>query len=151
MAEIQRSEWGDVVPILRSFGYDGRVLNLSYSGHFYETELNWEWDPVTLEMVDHIGWGPGLEVGEFVKVQVLQPDGSPAANAAVWADGRIYSFSLPNRPYPTDANGYARIPLGADLDRTALVLRATDSGMASPTVIQPAGQPADAILTLAPE
>ena len=48
--EVQRAEWGDVVPILRAFGY-GKVINMSYGGDLYETELNWEWDPATLDVV----------------------------------------------------------------------------------------------------
>lgn len=129
--EVQRAEWGDAVPILRAFGYD-TVINMAYGGAIYETALNWEWDPATLDVVDMVGWGPGLTVGEMVKVQVTGPDGQPLANAQVWADGRNYSFDLPNRPYPTDAEGYATIPVGADIDRTALRLRAEAPGLASP-------------------
>ncbi len=138
--EVQRAEWGDAVPILRAFGY-GKVINMSYGGTLYETDLNWEWDSATLDVVKAHGWGPGLATGEFSEVRVLDADGRPVANAQVWAGGRKFSFDLPNRPFVTDTNGLARIPLGSDLDRTALVLRAEASGLASPTVAFPLGQP----------
>ena len=48
--EVQRAEWGDAVPILRAFGYE-KVINMAYCGDLYETDLNWEWDPATLEGV----------------------------------------------------------------------------------------------------
>ena len=138
--EVQRAEWGDAIPLLRTFGHD-KVMNMSYGGDLYETELNWEWDPATLDVVAERGWGPGLDDGKFTTVQVLGASGQPLPNAQVWADGRNYSFDLPNRPFVTDANGFARIPLGADLDRTELVLRFEGYGMASPAVVFPRGEP----------
>ena len=138
--EVQRAEWGDVVPILRRFGHD-KVINMSYGGDLYETALNWEWDPATLDIVARSGWGPGLDDGKFTVVQVLGASGQPLPNAPVWADGRIYSFDLPHRPFVTDAQGFARIPLGADLERTALVLRFEGFGQASPAVAFPRGEP----------
>lgn len=130
--EIQRSEWGDVVPMLRYFGYD-KVLNCSCRGDVFETELNWEWDPATLDVVDKYGWGPGLKVGLMVDVKVVDPNGQPLPNARVWADGRNYSFDLPDRPYITDSEGNVKMPIGADPDRTALRLRTAAEGVASPT------------------
>lgn len=85
--EVQRAEWGDAVPILRRFGPD-KVMNMSYGGDLYETELNWEWDPATLDVVAARGWGPGLTEGEFTTVQVLGASGQPLTNAQVWTDGR---------------------------------------------------------------
>lgn len=137
--EVQRAEWGDAVPILRAFGYDS-VINMAYGGEIYETALNWEWDAATLDVVDKLGWGPGLTVGEMVRVLVTGPDGAPLPDARVWADGRNYSFDLPNRPYQTDADGYATIPVGADLDRTALRLRAEAPGLATPVASFPMGE-----------
>ncbi len=150
--EVQRREWGDVVPLLRCFAYgEGEVMNMAYGGDIYETTLNWEWDAGTLDLVEKYGWGPGLTTGEFVRVQVLQPNGQPAANAQVWADGRNFSFDLPNRPFATDASGWATIPVGVDLDRTALSLRAEFSGMASATLRYPVGEmPQTAALSMAP-
>ncbi|MGB8170572.1 MAG: hypothetical protein WCF18_23920, partial [Chthoniobacteraceae bacterium] len=138
--EVQRAEWGDAVPLLRKFGY-GKVINMSYGGDLYETELNWEWDPATLDVVAAKGWGPGLQEGKFTTVQVLGPNGLPLANAEVWADGRRYSFDLPNRPFATDENGFVKIPLGTDLDRTALWLRLAGNGLAAPIVSFPLGSP----------
>jgi len=147
--EVQRAEWGDAVPILRAFGYD-TVINMAYGGEIYETALNWEWDAATLDVVDKLGWGPGLTVGDTVRVLVAGPDGQPLANARVWADGRNYSFDLPNRPYATDADGYATIPVGADPDRTALRLRAEAPGLASPVAGFPLGSvPSDYAFQLA--
>ena len=100
------------------------VMNMAYGGDIYETALNWEWDAGTMDLVDKYGWGPGLDAGEKVAVRVTRPDGTPVAGARVWADGRNYTFDLPNRPFSTDADGYAQIPVGVDIDRTALQLRA---------------------------
>ena len=148
--EAQRSEWGDVVPMLRSFAYD-KVINISCRGDVYETQLNWEWDSATLDLADQYGWGPGLTGGEMVKVRVLLPDGSPASGAQVWADGRKYSFDLPNRPFTADSDGWASIPVGTDTDRTALALRAEMPGYASPINRSDRGKlPQGASLTLAP-
>ena len=138
--EVQRAEWGDAVPILRAFGY-GKVINMSYGGDLYETQLNWEWDPATLDVVAMRGWGPGLSEGQFTTVRVVGPDGQPVSEAKVWADGRRYSFDLPNRPFTTDANGYVKIPLGTDVTSTALTLRVEGDGSASPMVTFPTGQP----------
>lgn len=147
--EVQRTEWGDVVPLLRAFGYDGHVLNMAYSGDFYETRLNWEWDAATLDLVDKLGWGPGLSDGDTVRVQVLGADGQPVPNAVVWADGRNYSFDLPDRPFVTDAEGYVSIPIGVDTDRTALALRAETPGMAAEAIRLEPGNVEDQTLTLA--
>ncbi len=138
--EVQRSEWGDAIPILRAFGYD-KVINISYAGDIYETRLDWEWDPATLDVVAARGWGPGLSGGQFTEVRVLGAGGQPLQNASVWADGRSYSFDLPERPYATDANGIARIPLGTDINRTDLVLRVEGNGLASQAIAFPRGEP----------
>ena len=138
--EVQRAEWGDAVPILRAFGYD-KIINMSYGGDLYETDLNWEWDPATLDVTKARGWGPGLSDGQFAQVRVLGVDGRPLVNAQVWADGRTYSFDLPNRPFATDADGVARIPLGTDVARTTLALRVEGNGLASPVVNFPTGEP----------
>lgn len=146
--EVQRAEWGDAIPLLRCFAY-GEVINMSYGGDAYETALNWEWDAATMDLVEKYGWGPGLKVGEVVKVRVVGADGQPVANAEVWADGRNYSFDLPNRPFATDRDGYATIPVGADVDRTALALRAVAPGQSSATLRYAAGQlPEGGSLTL---
>ena len=138
--EVQRAEWGDAVPILRAFGHR-KLINMSYGGDLYETELNWEWDPATLDVVALRGWGPGLTEGQLTTVRVLGTDGQPVSEARVWADGRRYTFDLPNRPFTTDANGYAKIPLGPDVTRTALTLRVEGDGLASPAVTFPMGRP----------
>ena len=95
--------------MLRSFAYD-KVLNVSCRGDVYETQLNWEWDSATLDLAEKYGWGPGLTVGEMVKVRVLRPDGSPANGAKVWADGRNYSFDLPIVPSPPTVMDGPRSP-----------------------------------------
>ncbi len=148
--EVQRREWGDVVPLLRAFGYDGHVLNMSYSGDFYETRLNWEWDAATLDLVDKLGWGPGLTDGDFVKVRVQGLDGKPVPNTQVWADGRNFSFDLPERSFVTDAEGYVSIPIGVDTDRTALALRADAPGLIAMAIQLEAGNVDEQILILMP-
>ncbi len=82
--EIPRSEWGDAVPLFRAFGFsDGKVINMSYGGELYETRLNWEWDPATLDVVEKTrlgglrGWGVHRGPGE-------DADGNPVAGAEVW-------------------------------------------------------------------
>ncbi|MCX6857459.1 MAG: hypothetical protein NTV80_21420 [Verrucomicrobia bacterium] len=148
--EVQRTELGDVVPMLRSFAYD-KVINVSCRGDVYETQLNWEWDSATLDLADMYGWGPGLSVGDMVRVRVLLPDGSPANGAKVWADGRNYSFDLPNRPFTADSDGWVTIPVGVDTDRTALVLRAERGDFASATSRSQRGNlPQNQSITLAP-
>jgi len=148
--EIQRTEWGDVVPMLRSFAYD-KAINVSCRGDVYETQLNWEWDTATLDLAEKYGWGSGLADGEMVRVRALRADGTPAAGAQVWADGRNYSFDLPNRPFTADAQGWVTIPIGADVDRTALVLRAEAPGFVSPTLRSDPGQlPQNQSLALEP-
>ncbi|MDB6135458.1 MAG: hypothetical protein JWM59_3701 [Verrucomicrobiales bacterium] len=145
--EVQRTEWGDAIPLLRVFGYD-KVMNMSWGGEIYETQLNWEWDAATLDVVDKLGWGPGLESGNMVKVQVRNADGMPVSGAKVWADGRNYSFDLPDRPFTTDAEGYARIPIGVDNDRTALALRLEAPGYTAPVAQFAAGEtPAETTIT----
>ena len=67
--------------------------------------------------------------------------GKPVAGAEVWADGRTYSFDLPNRPFTTDENGMARIPLGSDIDRTQLALRVVGDGIAAPVATFERGAP----------
>ncbi len=145
--EIQRADWGDAIPLLRVFGYD-KVINMSWGGEIYETELNWEWDSATLDMVDKLGWGPGLQVGEMAKVRVMGPDGTPLGGAKVWADGRSYSFDLPDRPFTADADGWVKIPVGADLDRTALALRLEAGGYTAPVMkFQSGGLPDETTIT----
>ena len=143
--EVQRMEWGDVIPLLRSFNHgpdDNIVVNMSYGGVPYETLMNWEWDPNTLDVIAKLGWGPGLSVGEFTEVTVTDAQGQPAEGAEVWASGRTYTFDLPDRPFLTDAEGVARIPLGADLDRTKLGLRVRAAdGRAAASIGYPKGTP----------
>jgi hypothetical protein len=128
--DVQRSEWGDVVPILRALGYK-KAINMSYGGVLFETQMGWERDPETFEVVKQLGWGPGLETGEYIEVRVLDAGNQPVANTQVWADGRLFSFELPNRPFVTNAEGIARIPLGSDQSRGEIILRVDGNGLAS--------------------
>ncbi len=135
------------VPLLRVFGYD-KVINMAWGGEIYETQLNWEWDAATLDVVEKLGWGPGLDSGDMVKVRVQSADSTPVSGAKVWADGRNYSFDLPDRPFLTDADGYARIPIGVDHDRTALAMRLEASGFTAPLATFPQGAPpAETVIT----
>ncbi|MBP7948256.1 MAG: carboxypeptidase regulatory-like domain-containing protein [Verrucomicrobiales bacterium] len=120
--EVQLAEYGPVVPILRCFHY-GRVINLSYGGDIFETELNWETDPATLELVKKYGWGPGAKGGEGIKVSVRSATGVPVAGAEVRAaERRANTLWLPERPFFTDAEGHVRIALGPNRGESPLKL-----------------------------
>ncbi|MEZ5323459.1 MAG: hypothetical protein R3F19_00110 [Verrucomicrobiales bacterium] len=59
--DVQRAEWGDVVPVLRALGYDN-VINMSWSGEIYEHPgLLWEHAEATLDLIERDGWGPGMQ------------------------------------------------------------------------------------------
>jgi hypothetical protein len=60
--EIQMEEFGPVIPLLRCHVYD-RVLNVSYSGDYYETALFWEQDTNTFALMQKLGPGPGARDG----------------------------------------------------------------------------------------
>ena len=143
--EVQRTEWGDAIPLLRSFNHDAgyTVVNISYAGIVFEGQRFWELDPRTLDVIAQVGWGPGLTIGEFAEVQVKGADGLPVEGAEVWASGRQYSsFPLPDRPYLTNNKGIIRVPLGVDKNRIMLGLRAkTGNELVSPAVRFPLGAP----------
>jgi hypothetical protein len=142
--DVAKAEWGDVVPVLRAFGYD-KVINMSWGGDLYETQLMWEWDPATYDLIDEYGWGPGIEPGgKSVDVVVTDEAGRPVQGAEVWANGRQYTFPLPERPFITDERGIATIPTG-DERGASLGLRLEARGRASEPIQLDPGAPPETI------
>ncbi|HEV7868114.1 MAG TPA: carboxypeptidase-like regulatory domain-containing protein [Chthoniobacteraceae bacterium] len=111
--EEQMEEFGPVVPILRCFIHD-KVLNLAYSGDFYESELFWEVSPEAKALMAKLGGGSGFKNGEFTVLKVIEDEtGTPLAGAEVRVTDRIYhALPLPDRTLRTDAAGLVRVPLG---------------------------------------
>ena len=143
--DVQKAEWGNVVPLLRAFGND-KVINMSWGGDLYETDLMWEYGESTLELVDQYGWGPGMDAaGNKVEVSVTNEAGFPILGAEVWAGGRNYSFPLPERPFVTDERGIATIPIGPDASSTNLTLRVSSNNHAVPSLHFENGVPPESI------
>ena len=112
---LQMDEFGPATPLLRCHLYDP-VLNLSFSGEFYETGLFWESDPNTIEMVKKIGPGPGEKSPRKLIVKVVDDEGGQAlANVEVSASNRRSERGpLPPRSVRTDVQGQCRLPLGGE-------------------------------------
>ncbi|MHA3770715.1 carboxypeptidase regulatory-like domain-containing protein [Verrucomicrobiota bacterium sgz303538] len=112
--QMQMQEYGTVVPILRCFHYK-RVLNIAYSGEFYETGITaWESDPDSKPMIEKLGLGPGFKDGEFTSLTVADKEtGKPIADAEVRLTKRQYFWQpLPDRTLKTKADGTVEVPLG---------------------------------------
>ena len=111
--EAQMQEFGAVVPILRCFYYK-RVLNVSYSGDFFESGLFWQDSPEAKNIVERLGLGEGFKDGEFVAIKVVDAKtGEAVPEATLQLTARTFHrLPLPDRTLKTDENGIARIPLG---------------------------------------
>lgn len=112
--QMQMQEYGTVVPILRCFHYK-RVLNIAYSGEFYETGITaWESDPDSKPMIEKLGLGPGFKDGQFTSLTVVDKEtGQPIADAEVRLTKRQYFWQpLPDRTLKTKADGTVEVPLG---------------------------------------
>jgi hypothetical protein len=108
----QVEEYGAVVPLLRCFLYD-RVLNISHAGEFYETEINWEIDPVVKEIIAKRGLGPGASKGKFLDLTTRDAAGKPIPGVRVTVRGRgVQGIWLPDRTLMTGEDGRVRIPFG---------------------------------------
>jgi len=113
LKEDQMKEFGAVIPILRCFAH-GRVMNIAYSGDYYESDLFWERSTEAKELGKKLGMGPGFDDGDFAEVQVVDDQtGQGIAGAEVQLTRRQYHFlALPDRTLKTDADGKVRVPLG---------------------------------------
>ena len=131
--DVQREEWGDVVPILRTFarGIES-VMNMSWRGDTYESTLYWEKSANTLDLAEQYGGlGSGMKTDITTEVIVTDDLGHPVSGAEVWAAGRSFSVPLPDRPFVTDSEGRATVPLGPDYANSNLEFRIVHDGVAA--------------------
>ena len=135
--QAQMQEFGPVVPLIRLFIYD-RVLNVSYSGDFYETELYWETSKEAKQLMEKLGVGPGLKEGEFVSLKVQDAEtGKPIKQADVLLTNRVYHFlPMPDRKLKTDDDGLVQVPLGP-IETKGRSLKVTISTNGYTPVVQP--------------
>jgi len=112
---LQMDEFGPATPLLRCHHYDP-VLNLSFSGEFYETQIFWEPDPRTLELVKRLGLGPGEKSQRKLLVKVVDAEtGQTLSGVEVTASNRHSERGpLPPRSGKTDAQGQCGMPLGGE-------------------------------------
>jgi len=119
---IQMEEYGPVVPILRCH-LSRRVLNLSYAGDIYETELYWEKDPKTRELMAKLGPGPGPRDAPRMRLLVRDAaNNQPIPEASVQTSKLIAMLlPLPPRNLKADTNGQCEVNLAAK-EQPALAL-----------------------------
>lgn len=136
--EAQMKEFGPVIPILRCFAHGERVLNVAYSGDYFESQLYWESSPEARELTKKLGVGPGFDEGEFTEVQVVDArTNEPLAGAEVRLTQRQYHFlPLPDRTLKTDDDGRVRVPLGPSQPPSRqLTVTASKPGFFAPSEI----------------
>jgi hypothetical protein len=121
--EAQMKEFGPVVPILRCFAHGKVVLNVSFAGDYYESQLFWERSAGAKELMQKHGTGPGFEEGDFTDLRVVDGQtGTGLAGAEVQLTRRYYhDLALPDRTLTTDAVGHVRVPLGPPPERRLTV------------------------------
>jgi hypothetical protein len=109
---LQMQEYGPVVPLLRCHLHHP-ILNLSYSGDIYETELFWETDPNTRALMAKLGPGPGPKDARKMRLLVRDAaSGQPLKEADIRIS-KLMAMSLPVPPrnLKTDADGQCEINL----------------------------------------
>ncbi len=121
--EAQMKEFGPVVPILRCFAHGKVVMNVSFAGDYYESQLFWERSAGAKELMQKHGTGAGFEEGDFTDLRVVDAlTGVGLAGAEVQLTRRYYhDLALPDRTLTTDAEGHARVPLGPPPERRLMV------------------------------
>ena len=131
---LQMEEFGPVIPILRCHLHD-LVLNLSYSGDYYETGLFWESDTNTLALMAKLGPGAGARDASKVRLTVLDAvSGAVVPGAEVNASERQSEFGpLPPRQVTTDAKGQCEVNLGGKRPK-GIRLQVTKAGYATAQV-----------------
>ncbi len=110
---LQMEEFGPAIPLLRCHLYNP-VLNVAYSGDFYETSLFWETDTNTLALAKRLGLGPGSKEEKWMTVKAVDGEsGQPLADVEVTATNRRSTLGpLPPRMAKTGTTGQCRVPLG---------------------------------------
>lgn len=121
--EAQMKEFGPVVPILRCFAHGKVVMNVSFAGDYYESQLFWERSAGAKELMQKHGTGAGFEEGDFTDLRVVDAlTGAGLAGAEVQLTRRYYhDLALPDRTLTTDAEGHVRVPLGPPPERRLTV------------------------------
>ena len=131
--KFQMEEFGPAMPLLRCHIHDP-VLNLSFSGDTYETDLFWENDPNTLALVKKLGPGAGSPDAKHLNLTLLTKNGEPIANAKVTATQRESEFfHLPPITFTTDNKGQCRVRLGRGLIKS-VALEFKAEGFAAPPI-----------------
>ncbi len=130
---LQMEEFGPAIPLLRCHLYD-KVLNLSYSGDTYQTELFWENDPATLALVEKRGPGNGSPDAKHLTLTVQTEKGEPIPHVLVTASERESEyFHLPPIRFTTNSDGVCRVRLGrGEIKSVAISFRA--DGYAAPPI-----------------
>ncbi|MDB6066161.1 MAG: hypothetical protein JWR26_2369 [Pedosphaera sp.] len=115
----QMEEFGPVVPLLRCHLY-GQVINLSYSGEFYQTGTFWETDRATWSLMTQLGAGPGAKDSKIMVVTVMDADtGQPLDGVEVQASNRVgMGLRLPPRTVMTNSRGQCKVNLGDENPKT---------------------------------
>ncbi len=108
----QLEAFGPVVPILRCHLHEP-LLNVAYSGDYYETALYWETDPNTLALVKRLRTGqPGTD-WKYLSLKVVDANDKPLPDAQIVTENlRSGIGPHPPRTVTSDANGAAQVPLG---------------------------------------
>ncbi len=126
--DIQMQEYGPVIPILRCHLHR-RVLNLSYSGDIYQTDLYWEQDSNTRELMTRLGPGPGPKDSRKMHLTVVDAaTGTPVIGADIQTSKmKSMHLALPPRDWKSDTNGQCEINLAAK-EQPTLALRIGAAG-----------------------
>jgi hypothetical protein len=139
---LQMEEFGGVVPILRCFLHGNTVLNISYDGDFYESEIYWETSGSVKQLLAKRGLGPGLKTGPKLRILITDSDGKPMEGVKVMATEREFrGLPMPDRPVTTGADGAAVFGLGDIANGTALFAFEKE-GFAAPKAAWPPNQDA---------
>ena len=119
----QMEAFGDLVPILRCFCYaQNEVLNLSYGGEWFETELFWETSPAVKELLKKAGKVAAPKDGATFVVHCQDKEKQPLAGVSITVSGRMFqNLPLPEVTVESDAKGDAKVPLGPDGKSTGLL------------------------------
>lgn len=130
----QMEAFGPAIPILRCHLHSP-VLNVAYSGDFYESSTFWETDTNTLALMKRLGPGKPGPNWKYLRVTVVKADNQqPIAQAELTAENLQTEFGPhPLRTLVSDAQGVAQVPLGSGTART-LKLRAAKEGFGNEQV-----------------
>ena len=112
---MQLEKFGLVTPILRCHLHQ-RVLNVAYSGDFYETGLLWEDDPQTQALTKRkpeLGPPAAISSAQLLPVRLVDPSsGNPIPGGVVHVEVGSEFGLLPPQELVSDENGRCQFPLG---------------------------------------